>query len=84
MKQKKHNLVNTKKTIITKLKLRMKQLKNHLVSLLILFHIVEVKHGKETLWMKRVHLTKRCHHTKTKILRERMRNTIQTVTTWGK
>jgi hypothetical protein len=33
------------------------------VSLLILFHIVEAKHGKETPWMKRVHPAKRSQHT---------------------
>jgi hypothetical protein len=34
------------------------------VSLLILFHIVEANHGKETLWMEIVHPGKRSQHTK--------------------
>jgi hypothetical protein len=47
-----------------KLKVRMKHKKKHCVSLLILFHIVETKHGKETPWMERVHPAKRSQHTK--------------------
>jgi hypothetical protein len=54
------------------------------MSLLILFHIVEAKHGMEPPWIKRVHLAKRSQHTKNRMLRNRMRGTIQTAMNWGK
>jgi hypothetical protein len=50
-----------------KSKVRMKHLKKNVVCLLILFQILEAKHGKETPWMKRVHLSKRSYHTKNQI-----------------
>ncbi len=39
-------------------------MKKHIMCLLILYQIVEAKHGKETPWLKRVHLSKRSYHTK--------------------
>ena len=66
--------MKTKKRKMTKKDKREKRMKRmmmktrtlikHCVTLLILFPIVEVKHGKESLLMEKAHLTKRSQHTK--------------------